>query len=267
MQANRKFESELKMINWWKQIQLTNFNHFYYCNWIMFVYSWSTFNSHLKILLKQNADLNQIYCQYSVHRPSWPYSELSERLLDVVRWESAGVPALSAAVPEHEAGDPAEPVLTAGPNAAAGTGEPRTPAGDHSSSTSLFVHALKSLTHSVTMFQQISQHRELFIQMLNAPVGEGEVEAEVEAGEFADLGALGDEAAHEGYIQVTPQEKEAIDRVSERQTEFLEPYSTSCVFTPWNNRNGLKLGVDRLSAWPIIGADIKHFTDYRYRPF
>ncbi len=28
-----------------------------------------------------------------------------------------------------------------------------------------------------------------------------------------------------------------------------------------------KLGVDRLSAGPIIGADIKHFTDYRYRPF
>ncbi len=28
-----------------------------------------------------------------------------------------------------------------------------------------------------------------------------------------------------------------------------------------------RLGVDRLSAWPIIGADIKHFTDYRYRPF
>ncbi len=27
------------------------------------------------------------------------------------------------------------------------------------------------------------------------------------------------------------------------------------------------LGVDRLSAWPIIGADIKYFTDYRYRPF
>ncbi len=31
--------------------------------------------------------------------------------------------------------------------------------------------------------------------------------------------------------------------------------------------NVYKLGVDRLSAWPIIGADIKHFTDYRYRPF
>ncbi len=30
--------------------------------------------------------------------------------------------------------------------------------------------------------------------------------------------------------------------------------------------NVCKVGVDRLSAWPIIGADIKHFTDYRYRP-
>ncbi len=30
---------------------------------------------------------------------------------------------------------------------------------------------------------------------------------------------------------------------------------------------GFKVGVDRLSAWPIIGADIKHFYDYRYRPF
>ncbi len=34
------------------------------------------------------------------------------------------------------------------------------------------------------------------------------------------------------------------------------------VFADWSG-----LGVDRLSAWPIIGADIKHFTDYRYRPF
>ncbi len=25
----------------------------------------------------------------------------------------------------------------------------------------------------------------------------------------------------------------------------------------------LCVGVDRLSAWPIISADIKHFTDYR----
>ncbi len=35
----------------------------------------------------------------------------------------------------------------------------------------------------------------------------------------------------------------------------------------YNCENERLLGVDRLSAWPIIGADIKHFTDYRYRPF
>ncbi len=28
-----------------------------------------------------------------------------------------------------------------------------------------------------------------------------------------------------------------------------------------------QLGVDRLSAWPIIAVDIKHFYDNRYRPF
>ncbi len=36
------------------------------------------------------------------------------------------------------------------------------------------------------------------------------------------------------------------------------------IIWPWNS---YLIGVDRLSAWPIIGADIKHFTDYRYRPF
>ncbi len=34
-----------------------------------------------------------------------------------------------------------------------------------------------------------------------------------------------------------------------------------------NQSHVVQLGVDRLSACPIIGADIKHFTDYRYRPF
>ncbi|KAL0203023.1 hypothetical protein M9458_001041, partial [Cirrhinus mrigala] len=55
------------------------------------------------------------------------------------------------------------------------------------------------------------QHQELFIQMMNAPVGEGEGEGG-EGGEFADLGAIGDEAAPGSYIQVTQQEKEAIER-------------------------------------------------------
>lgn len=43
--------------------------------------------------------------------------------------------------------------------------------------------------------------------MLNEPLGElGELEGEV--------GAIGDESPQMNYIQVTPQEKEAIERVS-----------------------------------------------------
>ncbi|NWW15887.1 RD23A protein, partial [Falcunculus frontatus] len=56
------------------------------------------------------------------------------------------------------------------------------------------------------LLQQISQHQEQFIQMLNEPLGElGELEGEV--------GAIGDESPQMNYIQVTPQEKEAIERV------------------------------------------------------
>lgn len=54
--------------------------------------------------------------------------------------------------------------------------------------------------------QQISQHQEQFIQMLNEPLGElGDLEGE--------MGAIGDESPQMNYIQVTPQEKEAIERV------------------------------------------------------
>lgn len=45
--------------------------------------------------------------------------------------------------------------------------------------------------------------------MLNEPVGEGG-----DAPEVGDMGAAGDEGAPVNYIQVTPQEKEAIERVS-----------------------------------------------------
>ncbi|NWV31794.1 RD23A protein, partial [Grantiella picta] len=56
------------------------------------------------------------------------------------------------------------------------------------------------------LLQQISQHQEQFIQMLNEPLGElGELEGEV--------GAIGDESPQMNYIQVTPQEKEAIERL------------------------------------------------------
>ncbi|XP_006631678.1 RAD23 homolog A, nucleotide excision repair protein a [Lepisosteus oculatus] len=57
------------------------------------------------------------------------------------------------------------------------------------------------------LLQQISQHQELFIQMLNEPVGElGE-------GPEGELGAAGDDSSPVNYIQVTPQEKEAIERL------------------------------------------------------
>lgn len=56
--------------------------------------------------------------------------------------------------------------------------------------------------------QQISQHQELFIQMLNEPVGEGG-----DVPEVGEMGAAGEEGAPVNYIQVTPQEKEAIERV------------------------------------------------------
>lgn len=46
--------------------------------------------------------------------------------------------------------------------------------------------------------------------MLNEPVGEGG-----DAPEVGDMGAAGEEGAPVNYIQVTPQEKEAIERVSD----------------------------------------------------
>uniref|UniRef100_A0A674NHG6 RAD23 homolog A, nucleotide excision repair protein a n=1 Tax=Takifugu rubripes TaxID=31033 RepID=A0A674NHG6_TAKRU len=54
------------------------------------------------------------------------------------------------------------------------------------------------------LLTQINQHQERFIQMLNEPVGEG-----------GEMGAAGDEGSSVNYIQVTPQEKEAIERVCE----------------------------------------------------
>ncbi|XP_061495930.1 UV excision repair protein RAD23 homolog A isoform X2 [Rhineura floridana] len=59
------------------------------------------------------------------------------------------------------------------------------------------------------LLQQISQHQEQFIQMLNEPLGEMAEIADIEG----EMGAIGEEAPQMNYIQVTPQEKEAIERV------------------------------------------------------
>lgn len=75
---------------------------------------------------------------------------------------------------------------------------------------SLFVHICSEyLIVELFFLQQISQHQELFIQMLNEPVGEGGDPPEV-----GELGAAGEEGTPVNYIQVTAQEKEAIERVS-----------------------------------------------------
>ena len=56
--------------------------------------------------------------------------------------------------------------------------------------------------------QQITQHQERFVQMLNEPRG----------GETGGEGAEAQGLPHTNYIQVTPQEKEAIERVSSALT-------------------------------------------------
>ncbi|XP_055060437.1 RAD23 homolog A, nucleotide excision repair protein a [Misgurnus anguillicaudatus] len=82
------------------------------------------------------------------------------------------------------------------------------------------------------LLQQISQHQEQFIQMLNAPVAEGEV---VEGAEFADLGAIADETAPGSYIQVTQQEKDAIERL--KALGFSEALVVQAYFACEKNEN------------------------------
>ncbi|RXM95204.1 UV excision repair protein RAD23-like B, partial [Acipenser ruthenus] len=56
------------------------------------------------------------------------------------------------------------------------------------------------------LLQQITQHQERFVQMLNEPFGESAGEGEGEEAE-------GQGSSQTNYIQVTPQEKEAIERL------------------------------------------------------
>lgn len=81
------------------------------------------------------------------------------------------------------------------------------------------------------LLQQISRHQEQFIQMLNEPPGELADIADIEG----EVGAIGEEAPQMNYIQVTPQEKEAIERL--KALGFPESLVIQAYFACEKNEN------------------------------
>ncbi|XP_054985132.1 UV excision repair protein RAD23 homolog A isoform X3 [Sorex araneus] len=81
------------------------------------------------------------------------------------------------------------------------------------------------------LLQQISRHQEQFIQMLNEPPGELADLSDVEG----EGGAIGEEAPQMNYIQVTPQEKEAIERL--KALGFPESLVIQAYFACEKNEN------------------------------
>ncbi|XP_001513724.1 UV excision repair protein RAD23 homolog A isoform X1 [Ornithorhynchus anatinus] len=81
------------------------------------------------------------------------------------------------------------------------------------------------------LLQQISLHQEQFIQMLNEPSGELGDMSDIEG----EIGAIGDEPTQMSYIQVTPQEKEAIERL--KALGFPESLVIQAYFACEKNEN------------------------------
>lgn len=81
------------------------------------------------------------------------------------------------------------------------------------------------------LLQQISRHQEQFIQMLNEPPGELADLSDTEG----EGGAMGEETPQMNYIQVTPQEKEAIERL--KALGFPESLVVQAYFACEKNEN------------------------------
>lgn len=81
------------------------------------------------------------------------------------------------------------------------------------------------------LLQQISRHQEQFIQMLNEPSGELADISDTEG----EVGAIGEDAPQMNYIQVTPQEKEAIERL--KALGFPESLVIQAYFACEKNEN------------------------------
>ncbi|XP_060991138.1 UV excision repair protein RAD23 homolog B-like [Dama dama] len=83
------------------------------------------------------------------------------------------------------------------------------------------------------LLQQISQHQEHFIQMLNEPVQEAGGQGEGGGGGSGGIAEAG--SGHMNYIQVTPQEKEAIERL--KAVGFPEGLVIQAYFACEKNEN------------------------------
>lgn len=86
---------------------------------------------------------------------------------------------------------------------------------------------LSVIVHFFVNSQLISRNQERFIAMLNEPITEDESQQETTAFSPPEGGSSGQAGSGVNYIRVTPQEKEAIERVSRWFFDLLQLWSSS----------------------------------------